>query len=647
MVWNAAASAALSDDPLAQVADAVRGQLTGPVGTGIRVDVGVLGLPEPPGRRPGPSGGDLVYPVRLYGETVLLGPLHRADGNSRPCVRCLERRWLALRPVEERKAIEDGADFMVAGPPAPTPFLLEQIARIAAAEAGGDVPPGDRRPGRIVELHVRDLTVSRHELIADSECERCAVPVPDTAENAALPLRSRPKVHPTSYRGTAAADLELPTAGLVNEICGTLAGAARRVYQCSATLPVSGYFRVRSKYDFHEMWWSGQSQSSASSERYGMLEGLERYAGQFPRSKTSSVYGSYRDLASDALDPAATGSYRPEFYAGHRDYYQPYHPDTPTHWVWGYSFGERRPLLVPEQLVFYLDRRPDRKFVQECSNGCASGTSTEEALLHGMLELIERDAFLLCWYGGARLPEIDQSTCDDEEVRFVLDRVARLGYRMRLFDMRVDNPVPAVMAVAERLDGGLGRLCFAGGASLEPIEAVRAAIAETASYIPGMDERVEARLADLRAMAGDYTRVHELTHHALLYGLPEMAHTADFLLDAAPSRPMEELYRPWLEQRPATLDLADDARFVLERLRAIGSDVVAVDQTCPEQEGTGIHTLCVMAPGLVPIDFGWERQRVLDHPRLGAYLDGRLATVHPAGAGYGPTGLNARPHPFP
>jgi len=650
---NVVTTTTVSNDPRTWAIDVVRGHLAGRAADGVTVDVGVLGLPAPadgPAPDGTPPGGELVYPVRLYGGTVLMGPLHRADGSSRPCGRCLERRWLALRPVEERRPIEDRADFWMAGnEPSLTPFALEQMAQIVSAETAGTGPaPGELRLGRIVALRTADLTVTRHELIADSECEACATPVADTAEGARLPLEPRPKATPTSYRGSSAADLTLPAAGLVNEVCGALAGTAQRVYQCSATLPVSGYFRVRSKYDYHEMWWSGQSQSSASSERYGMLEGLERYAGQFPRAKDPKAYASYRELSPDALDPTTMGSYTPDFYAGHHDYYQPFHPDTPTHWVWGYSYGESRPVLVPEQVVFYLDRRPDRKFVQECSNGCASGTSTEEALLHGLLELIERDAFLLCWYGSARLPEIDQESCADEEIQFMLDRVARLGYRMRLFDMRVDIPVPAVMAVAERLDGGLGRLCFAAGASLDPVEAVRAAIAETASYIPGMDERVEAKLPDLRQMAEDYNRVHELTHHALLYGLPEMAPIVDFLLKDGPEpRSMDELYASWLEQRPATLDLADDARFVIARLRDAGSDVVAVDQTCPEQDGTGIRTLCVLAPGLVPIDFGWERQRALDHPRLRAYLDGGLAEIHPRSGGLGPTGLNRRPHPFP
>lgn len=624
--------------------DVVRDYAAGSAASGVELDVGVLGLP---GLENPPSQAELVYPIRLYAGTAIFGPLHRGDGSSKPCVRCLELRWLATRPVEERRVIEDGAEFFTLNDVDSTlsPFVLEQIAQIVLAETSADLANSD--VGRIVELRFADLAVSRFELIADSECERCATPAADTAEAAALFLGARHKQSPTAYRGAKVADLALPVGAYVNELCGALAKSTLLVYQCSATLPVSGYFRVRSKYDYHEMWWSGQSQSVASSERFGILEGLERYAGQFPRAKRSSVRGSYNEFAPDALDPVIMGSYRAEFYSSHADFYEPFQRDTEMRWVWGYAFAEQRPMLVPEQLVYYLDRHPDKKFVQESSSGCASGTSVEEALLHGMLEIIERDAFLLCWYGGARLPEIDVTTCADEEVQFILDRVSRLGYRMRLFDMRVDIDVPAVMAVAERLDGGLGRLCFAAGASMEPIEAVRSAISETASYIPGMDERVEARLPQLRGMVQDYGEVHELVHHALLYGLPEMADVAKFLLEAEPAQSMETLYAGWLASRPSTLNLVDDVRFVLDRIAAAGSDIVVVNQTCPEQHDAGIHTLSVLAPGLIPIDFGWGRQRVLDHPRLAAYLDRRLAEIHPRELGFGPTGLNATPHPFP
>src|SRR3954452_74850 len=138
LMSSVAAGTAAPDDPRSWAIGLLRGYLAGRTGTGVELDVGVLGLPESgPTADPRPAG-ELVYPVRLYGQTVLLGPLHRADGGSRPCGRCLDRRWLALRPVEERRAIEDGTDFSVCGnDPFLVPFVLEQIARIVSAETAG------------------------------------------------------------------------------------------------------------------------------------------------------------------------------------------------------------------------------------------------------------------------------------------------------------------------------------------------------------------------------------------------------------------------------------------------------------------------------------------------------------------------------
>lgn len=617
----------------------------------LYVDVDLLGLPGATetwrGAGDAALSGTAILPVRLYAGTVLVGPYFR--GSGRPCVICLQRRFVSVRSREERAAIDDGLDaFIVGVDPRLSPFGLEAIRRLV------EVASEPRRTGTresttadVYELRLTDLTVTRRELVADSECPVCATPRPDTPEAAVIRLAERPKSKPTAYRLRSVEELDLPVDAYANPVCGTVTGSLLPAYQCTATAPVSGFFRVRSRYDYHEMWWSGQSQSMWHSERFGMLEGLERYAGQFPRTRSADIFDSYRNLAPDALDPRACGEYSPDFYAHHAEYYAPFDPATPMHWTWGHSLRDDRPILVPEQLVFYLDRRPYKKFVQECSNGCASGSCVEEAVLHAMLELLERDAFLLNWHSAARLPEIDIESCRDPRIKFIRDRIARLGYGMRLFDMRVDLPVPAVMAVGERRDGRPGTLVFGAGAGFDPEDAILAAMSETASYVPGFDERVIARLPLLKQMVDDYDLVHELTHHSALYGLPEMARHADFLFDRPEMSSVDELYAGWLAERPSGLDLSDDVRFLTERFTALGGDVIVVDQTCPEQAPIGIHTVAVIAPALIPIDFGWQRQRVLHHPRLHDYLDGRLPTVHPPGSGFGPTGFHRRPHPFP
>jgi thiazole/oxazole-forming peptide maturase SagD family component len=85
-------------------------------------------------------------------------------------------------------------------------------------------------------------------------------------------------------------------------------------------------------------------------------------------------------------------------------------------WTWGYSFARQAPILVPQACASYgaLHRTPqERPFVYEISNGCALGGCLEEAILYGILEVAERDAFLMTWYGRMPVPCLDLSSAAD------------------------------------------------------------------------------------------------------------------------------------------------------------------------------------------------------------------------------------------
>lgn len=297
------------------------------------------------------------------------------------------------------------------------------------------------------------------------------------------------------------------------------------------------------------------------------------------------------------------------------------------------------PILVPEQLVYYVRDGEPGSFVDECSNGCAVGSTPEEALLHGLLELVERDAFVLGWYAGLALPEIDIASLTDPGTRHMIDRIRLHGYDVRLFDNRIDLPFPVVNAVGVRRDGGLGSLCFAAGSGLDPGSAVRSAVEEIATYIPSLPLRTERRRTEIEAMVDDHGLVRELKDHPLLFALPGMAPEADFLLGEPRERRFEDLYREWEQQRPRSEDLLTDLRSCVSVLAGRGFDVIGVDQTSPEQAAAGLSNVAVIVPGLTPIDFGWHKQRVFTLPRF------RELVERTAGAGAGVP--NPVPHPFP
>lgn len=589
------------------------------------------------------TAADVIVLTR--GNSVLLAPLTPPVPGVGGCFHCLERRWQLLRGEDERNALELGKGMESA---AENPFLagFGRSLLEATVESLAGYPWPTTRAGLTYVFHVRlDVgAVTRYPLTADADCPFCDLREDDSAEAATFELTPQPKPGTEATRVRSIHDYPLEVETFANPICGMLGTVAGRAYDSTTTAPVTGYTRIRGDYHLHEFFWSGHADNFADSEILGILEGLERHSGLRERRIRPAIVDSYENVRDHALDPRAVELYPDIFYDLIGPRFTKFRDDLPIPWVWAHSLRDDKPLLVPHAFVYYLVSDPATNFLQECSNGCATGGGREEATLYGLLELLERDAFLNTWYGKAALPEIDTSTCRSPQIRAMIDRLSLMGYDVRMFDNRVDFPVPCVTGVAVRRDGGLGTLSFAAGAGLDPEDAIRAALCEIASYVPSFPQRVEENLEMVRSMQEDYLVVQELKHHALLYGVPEMAVHADFLLkqDRAP-QPVDELYADWDAVRPRTGDLTDDLRAVIDSIVARGHDVIVADQTSPEQHTVGLTTVATIVPGLIPIDFGWTMQRALSMRRL------RIAPVN---AGWRDTeltveDLNMHPHPFP
>jgi ribosomal protein S12 methylthiotransferase accessory factor len=607
--------------------------------------------------------------VHLTSRTVLVGPWGGTTDTPVGCGHCLGVRWQRLRSRSEREALETGSDTRGAVDwPILTDYLVDAVwslyLRILTGPAAVPVPerPGtpstDRGPTasgrpapltadatlpRVSRLDLTTLRVTTYPLLAEPLCPSCGQSQRDRDGRARPLLSSRAKPDHRTYRVAALDDLALPTAALVNPVCGVLGAGILVNLTSPTTAPVTGSAFVRGYAGLVDVSWSGQSNTFASSQTLALLEGLERYAGTHRRRAGTLVVDSYHRLGDAALNPADVGLYPPETYRTD-PLATPFSPDRAIPWVWGYSLRDDRPILVPRRLCHYSSGTPDDGFVFSTSSGCAIGGCLEEALLFGLLELIERDAFLLGWYGGARLTEIDLASCRSRRIRAMVDRARLHGYDVHAFDNRIDLAVPVVTGLAARRDDGPGALSFAAGASLDPETAVEAALAEVLTYIPHMPRQVRRRRAELQAMVHDYSLVRQLVDHCGLFGLPQMREHAASYLDQRDLAAMRDLYP---DDPPGAVggqtDLLADLRHCQQELVGAGFDVIMVDQTTPEQDRMGLHSVCTIVPGLLPIDFGWSRQRALRMPRL------RTAYRR---AGWRSTDLTDAelrrvPHPFP
>ncbi|MFD4970668.1 TOMM precursor leader peptide-binding protein [Streptomyces sp. NPDC058424] len=616
------------------------------------VPVGAVGAGGGDAGAPDPWAADRPTAlVHVSASAILLGPWG-GDGSAPACGRCLAVRWQRLRSRSERNALETGG---LDGPrpagawPLLTSHVQDTVAALCEALLHRPRPvppaelPADRALPQVTRLDLTNLLIRTFPLLADPLCPDCGPRAQALGSVPPLTPAPRPKPDPGTYRLRSAFAYPLPTDALANPVCGALGAGTWTDVTSSTTAPVAGSVFIRGYAGLHDVTWSGQENSFATSRRLAFLEGLERYAGTHRRGGSAPVVGSYDELKADAVDPAVCGLYSPETYRDDPSV-EPFDPGRPIPWEWGWSLRDERPVLVPSRLVYYSIPLADDNFVFECSNGCAIGGCLEEAVLGGLLELVERDSFLNGWYGAARLPRIDLETVGSPTAAAMAERAALQGYDVHVFDNRIDLAIPAVTVVGVRRDGGPGTLSFAAAASLDPRSAVEGALSEVLSYIPHLARQTAERRGELEAMADDFFLVRHLKDHPQLYGLPRMAEYARGYLEPSEARPFDEVYRDWESRgRPRTGDLRDDVAVVRDELVRAGHDVIVVDQTSPEQERMGLRTVGTVVPGLLPIDFGWNRQRALLMPRLrtalrrGRHRDRDLTDAE----------IRRAPHPFP
>jgi ribosomal protein S12 methylthiotransferase accessory factor len=154
-------------------------------------------------------------------------------------------------------------------------------------------------------------------------------------------------------------------------------------------------------------------------------------------------------------------------------------PDAELSWHHATRLTDRCEVLLPADLC--LRRAPEQREIRPpfpLGTGSAAGESWDAAALHGVLELIERDAASLWWRGGKRggsiAPRHEAHLMADDLLRRLRQNAP--ARRSWLLDITTDIGVPCVAAVS-CMANGLG---FAFGLAARPTlnAAARSAILE-------------------------------------------------------------------------------------------------------------------------------------------------------------------------
>ena len=138
---------------------------------------------------------------------------------------------------------------------------------------------------------------------------------------------------------------------------------------------------------------------------------------------------------------------------------------------------------IPSNAVYhpYLHDNSIDGLFKSNTNGLASGNVLDEAILHGIFEVIERDAWSIFELTHKNYAQIDLDSIESNIVNDTVDKFESQGIKIKLMDFTADINIPTIAASADdTITRDAGLLTLGMGTHLDPEVAILRALTEVA-----------------------------------------------------------------------------------------------------------------------------------------------------------------------
>ena len=531
--------------------------------------------------------GQTWLPIQATGTQPQWGPVVGGEGNG-PCWHCISQRWWRNQPVAtalRRWLPQTQAVYPVRCDTALAKACLQRLLPSVL----------DMLQSKTATMWVasNESTAVAHLAVRRPQCPQCG-DGQYVAKQAWSPIRPGPAPKVQGAHGGARTQALTQVLPRLDAAVGAVLGAVVDVVplgRASDTgLPVyTSRFMRPLESAGHELQSNyvqnclGKGMTAAQSRASALGEALERYAACYqgdeavvvqPAAQLPAPAIMPRDLVF--FSPLQQGQPTGTHVASHkprRTTLEPCAADTPLAWVPAWSLTHDAQRFVPLGFCYANAPAPWSDYCGWTSNGCASGSVLEEALLQGLLEVIERDATAIWWYSELERPAVLPGHTSPQALALVQASLGD-GWQHWLLDITHDMAVPVVAAVGRHQATGRWALGF--GCSLDIAMACERALTELVQLV----------VAD-KCLPADWNGLRG-TDPLFLYPCPS----------AVPA-PV-----PCGKPHP---DIAQDLAVVVAALARCGLEVVAHDYSRPDLP---LRTVKVIVPGACHI---WPE---LDNPRL-------------------------------
>tara|TARA_Y100000310_G_C20696035_1_gene825816 strand:- start:2646 stop:4100 length:1455 start_codon:yes stop_codon:yes gene_type:complete len=360
-------------------------------------------------------------------------------------------------------------------------------------------------------------------------------------------------------------------------------------------------------------------------------ENLERmlwYEGDFTYKRSRRT--SYKELGNSALNIFALAGFSNTQKAKHKKLQFDEH--SIFTWIQGYSLTQKKEIFCPTQLISakHSETAKEPMLRWSVTTGLATGKNLEESIIKGILEIIERDAFMITWLNKLTpvLVDLESLSKQDKEIAYVVNQLARYHIDAYVVILPTDFPVFVVNAILVDKTGIGPAITIGAGASFNKKSSIFTALREAlGSRHTIRDKFKNYKLSESRDQFGREDRL-------IYWAQKKDSSSLDFLTKGKK------------ESINIQEDSPDDSRMyykqklldLINHCKNKNYEVTYVELTSKyTTKKTGLHTVSVIIPELQPLH--------LDETI--PYIGGSRISSVPQQLEYRPAKtLNIEPHPF-
>jgi oxazoline/thiazoline synthase len=320
----------------------------------------------------------------------------------------------------------------------------------------------------------------------------------------------------------------------------------------------------------------GKGTSRVAAEVSALCEALERFSGIY-RGDEERRHATFAELANDAIHPSTCTLFSEQQYRKREEWNsregkynwipEVFDERCPIDWSPAWSLSHHQVKYVPTAYCYFgypFDSSQD--FCRPDSNGNSAGNNLEEAIVHGFLELVERECVAFWWYNRVRRPGVDLGSFELDYIRRLRIAYDSMGRSLYLLDLTTDSLVPVFAAISRSDDPNRQDYIFGFGAHFDPGLALLRAVTELNQFLP-----------EVLARGYSFWRKSPNNHSFLIPAT-----------DLTPTRYSDFSYYP-------RKDLLDDVLGCAKLVKQWGMEMLVLDQT---RQDVGLPVVKVIVPGM-------------------------------------------------